>query len=581
MKLLSLLLGQYNDNQEFNLYRAENSSTLLFKFADLCFLFGLAADLLDTSQDATIYLDKRTSDIYVTTNDLVTLAVKHNKFLLAELCKLKISDYATHLDESILSNLPRLKYYSPKKDEGQFKASHIEVYNAKTKVKSEPISPRPPMILNASDPMALNNIMSGSGSQQLQQNQQQLPVNRRLSRTFEEDQQTNKRQKKGHEEFSPILPKPLHTVSSQKMPTLLAKRLGTNNNTSSSHNKNTRNLTIYAPSYGEQFQNSSIKSAPLNQSYFRQQVHNRYYQQQSHHHQPHPLSQATLISPATSTTTNTPTTANTTTMTTNPVTDFAVPPIVPSQHQPPHTAHPGSIHHPHHPFPPQSPQYSSSAFIHGHGYPHHYHPLHPPPTAPLPPPSFTSNSNNTPASNNKLQKQQFMQPFEHLFDTIESTRTLKSTLDDQIRRSSTLIQTLQASSSTIEGLIKNQIKEVQKEVVHRMETSVDKLFRRINALEKRMQTGIYDTMETENGNSMEVVEEEAKNTEGSVTVEDNKKTISESSPSNFKQQQAQIRDLVNPPTIVKSQNDIGPNEYRHMLDILRERLDKLERQLGS
>lgn len=37
--------------------------------------------------------------------------------------------------------------------------------------------------------------------------------------------------------------------------------------------------------------------------------------------------------------------------------------------------------------------------------------------------------------------------------------------------------------------------------------------------------------------------------------------------------------LVSPPTIVKSQNDIGPQEYHAMLDTLRERLDRLERQL--
>jgi GTP1/Obg family GTP-binding protein len=120
-----------------------------------------------------------------------------------------------------------------------------------------------------------------------------------------------------------------------------------------------------------------------------------------------------------------------------------------------------------------------------------------------------------------------MQPFEHLFDTIETTRSLKSTLDDQIRRSSTLIQTLQASSTTIEGLIRNNVKEIQKESIGRMDDKLMELNKRIAALE--------------NGKRL----------------------------------------IVNPPTIVKSQTDINPKEYHSMLSTLLDRLDKLEGQLES
>lgn len=245
-----------------------------------------------------------------------------------------------------------------------------------------------------------------------------------------------------------------------------------------------------------------------------------------------------MISPATTSATNS---------------EFAIPPIVPSQQQQqqqvPHTAHPSSMHHH---FPPHSPQYPSSAY--GHSFPVTSGRVPEVPTssaaAPLPPKTPTTNSHAA------LQRQQFMQPFEHLFDTIETTRTLKSTLDDQIRRSSTLIQTLQASSTTIEGLVRNQIKEAQKEIMRRMEDSLDNLFHRINSLERRVV----------NGGS--VGDEEA---EGDEAIAKNHSTSRSTKKS----------DLVSPPTIVKSQNDIGPNEYHTMLDTLRERLDRLERQIES
>lgn len=281
---------------------------------------------------------------------------------------------------------------------------------------------------------------------------------------------------------------------------------------------NKRNLTIYAPSYGEQF--NGIRSAPLNSNF-----------RQAPAVKPHPLSKATMVSPANSSTTS----------------EFAIPPIVPSQQQPPHTAHPSSINRRH------SPQYPASAF--GHSFP------------------VTSGRVEPPNKPNTLQRQQFMQPFEHLFDTIETTRNLKSTLDDQIRRSSTLIQTLQASTTTIEGLVRNQIKEAQKEVMHRMEDSIDGLFHRISLLERRL-----NSTADENHESSDV-------STPSSTSHGNNQSVTPlpllPHSTRQQQQQQQQQELISPPTIVRSQNDIGPNEYHNMLDTLRERLDKLEKQLES
>ncbi|KAI7906104.1 uncharacterized protein BX663DRAFT_558664 [Cokeromyces recurvatus] len=555
MNLLSLLLGHYNNNNKpFYLYRFEHTSHLLFKFEDIAFLFNLKHDLLETDS-VPCYQDKQNlTDIYLTTTELARLAIKHNKFLLAELCKLKPGDYAASLDESILSKLSRLNYHKSKKDDSQFTITQIQLQWAinqenSNKVKSEPTSP-PSISTHRSDPMALDTMLIGAGSQQ---------QTRRLSRTLEE--QPNKKQKKNNSDDStsiPHLPKPIHTVSSQQQAsTLLAKRLGGLNNSSS--NKNTRNLTIYTPSYGEQL--NGIRSAPLHSKF----PHGKPQQQQQQ--QPHPLSQATMLSPASSTTVNS---------------EFAIPPIVPSQqqlqqqqapyHQPPHTAHPSSIHpsdthttsnsnstnnhlgyhqqHPH--FPPRSPQYYPST-AYGHSFPvtsgrvvmtEASH------SSLLPPKTPTTLHPNGSSS---LQKQQFMQPFEHLFETIETTRTLKSTLDDQIRRSSTLIQTLQTSSTTIESLIRSQIKEAQKEILQRMEDSIETLFKRISSLERRMVSYVVTEQKSSDENNCEV-------------------RSSSQEPSSL---------LISPPTIVKSQQDIGPNEYFTMLETLRERLDKLERQLES
>jgi BMFP domain-containing protein YqiC len=151
-----------------------------------------------------------------------------------------------------------------------------------------------------------------------------------------------------------------------------------------------------------------------------------------------------------------------------------------------------------------------------------------------------------------LQRQQFLQPFEHLFDTIETTRALKSTLDDQIRRSSTLLQTLQASSTTVEGLIRSHVKEMQRDMTAKMDEVLDAMKKRIGQLESKL----------------DVTSESSPSALPSSTTA----TKSASTPA---------APLKSPTTIVKSQNDIGPSEYQSMLTTLRERLDRLESQLDK
>jgi hypothetical protein len=66
----------------------------------------------------------------------------------------------------------------------------------------------------------------------------------------------------------------------------------------------------------------------------------------------------------------------------------------------------------------------------------------------------------TTATFHMTQKQKFLQPFEFLYDHIEQTRTLKTTLDDQIRRSSSLMQTLQSSGTMVESMVRRQVRDM-------------------------------------------------------------------------------------------------------------------------
>lgn len=164
MKLHSLLLGKYNQDQDFNLYSFEDSSALLFKFADISVLFNLPTYSLD--KEVQQYKDKYTFDTYLTTTVLAQLAIKHNKFLLAELCKLKQSDYITHLDKSILSKIAHLEYLKSNKIE--YTTTNIQVQeHLNPIIKTEPVTPPP--IPSNSDPMALNSLLIGAGSQHQQE----------------------------------------------------------------------------------------------------------------------------------------------------------------------------------------------------------------------------------------------------------------------------------------------------------------------------------------------------------------------------------------------------------------------------
>ncbi|KAG1467007.1 hypothetical protein G6F56_004587 [Rhizopus delemar] len=81
------------------------------------------------------------------------------------------------------------------------------------------------------------------------------------------------------------------------------------------------------------------------------------------------------------------------------------------------------------------------------------------------------------------QKQLFLQPFEYLYDNLEQTKKLKATLDDEIRRSSSLIHTLQSSTELIESMVRKQVNEMMDS---RLEGYLKSCAERITSLEQKI-----------------------------------------------------------------------------------------------
>lgn len=210
------------------------------------------------------------------------------------------------------------------------------------------------------------------------------------------------------------------------------------------HNKAPSNLTILTPAYGAG-DPASIHSAPLHPRGHKQNPVNALQsakqQRVNKVVKRAPPATAAPWSKHKSTSNNTlATTANTT----RPQTEFPSPPIVPSQQR----------------YPPATSGLK---------------------TATLLPKTPAATAASVLPSQPLSRKQQFLQPFEMLYDNIEQTKSLKATLDDQIRHSSTLIHTLQSSSTMVENLTRKYVRES----VHQQ---LQDYVNRIERLEQRMTT---------------------------------------------------------------------------------------------
>ncbi|KAI9301213.1 hypothetical protein BJ944DRAFT_169498 [Cunninghamella echinulata] len=73
------------------------------------------------------------------------------------------------------------------------------------------------------------------------------------------------------------------------------------------------------------------------------------------------------------------------------------------------------------------------------------------------------------------KKQQFLQPFEYLFDTLEQTRVYKATLDDQIRHSSLLMSKLQSLQPMIEEKVNEHVEKHINPYLDQFQACMDRL----------------------------------------------------------------------------------------------------------
>ncbi|KAF9981815.1 hypothetical protein BGZ65_003545 [Modicella reniformis] len=100
-------------------------------------------------------------------------------------------------------------------------------------------------------------------------------------------------------------------------------------------------------------------------------------------------------------------------------------------------------------------------------------------TGPLPSPSLYP---STPFLPNP--KHMFMETVSSLFDSVDSSRSLKYTLEEQIRKSAQLLQTLKTSGTMIENLVRGQFKELERGVIDRFESDIEYLNARVRQLEE-------------------------------------------------------------------------------------------------
>ncbi|KAG0374998.1 hypothetical protein BGX24_009668 [Mortierella sp. AD032] len=252
--------------------------------------------------------------------------------------------------------------------------------------------------------------------------------------------------------------------------------------TSPKNPKNAKSLTIFAPSYSES--SLSIRSAPLQPSHGHQimSMNPRTSQplrhQTPHHHQPHPFSQHQ--------------------QTATPRHDMIPQPLRSPKtaghirkssratlRAGPHTAgldsSSGTLPAPilsSHTGPLPSPM-----------YPHPNTPFHPSSHASLAAAASTNAAAAAAAAaggagTGSMSKHHFMETVSNLFDSVDSSRSLKHTLDEQIRKSAQLLQTLQSSGTMIESLVRGQFKELEKGVLDKFENELEHLSARVRQLEE-------------------------------------------------------------------------------------------------
>ncbi|KAK3814536.1 MAG: hypothetical protein JOS17DRAFT_760703 [Linnemannia elongata] len=250
--------------------------------------------------------------------------------------------------------------------------------------------------------------------------------------------------------------------------------------TSPKNPKNAKSLTIFAPSYSES--SLSIRSAPLQPSHghnimsMNPRTSQPLRHQTAHHHQPHPFSQHQHQATPTQSTHGSIPQPLRSPKTAGHVRKSSRATLRAGPHTAGLDSSSGTLPAPilsSHTGPLPSPM-----------YPHPNTPFHPSSHASLAAAAAAAASTNAAAAAGTMSKHHFMETVSNLFDSVDSSRSLKHTLEEQIRKSAQLLQTLQSSGTMIESLVRGQFKELEKGVLEKFESELDHLSARVRQLEE-------------------------------------------------------------------------------------------------
>ena len=84
-----------------------------------------------------------------------------------------------------------------------------------------------------------------------------------------------------------------------------------------------------------------------------------------------------------------------------------------------------------------------------------------------------------------LSRQAFMGVFESIYDQHDAAMRLQAQLKDQLRKTSTLLQTLQSSGQMIEGLVRGHFREMQSQYGEKFGAALTDLNSRLVVLEQK------------------------------------------------------------------------------------------------
>ena len=85
-----------------------------------------------------------------------------------------------------------------------------------------------------------------------------------------------------------------------------------------------------------------------------------------------------------------------------------------------------------------------------------------------------------------MSRPDFTRFFDHMYDQSEHAHHLVNTLNDQVRHSASLLQTLQASGTMIEGLVRGHFREMQSQIGEKFGLALTDLNRRMRVIEDKL-----------------------------------------------------------------------------------------------